>query len=70
MIHKSMSLKYEPSSEPLQVREACSRDKDEMFVIISASAKRQKHVAEIMGQRGLLKLRSGPWSVGMSFWAS
>mmetsp|Transcript_9072 Transcript_9072/g.21112 ORF Transcript_9072/g.21112 Transcript_9072/m.21112 type:complete len:722 (-) Transcript_9072:33-2198(-) len=41
----------------LLVREACSRDKDEMFVIVSASAKRQKHVAEIMGQRGLLKLR-------------
>jgi hypothetical protein len=41
----------------LQVREACSRDKDEMFVLVSASAKRQKHVAEIMGQRGLLKLR-------------
>jgi len=41
----------------LLVREVMSRDKDEMFVLISASEKRQKQVAEIMGEKGLLKLR-------------
>eukprot|EP00282_Hemiselmis_andersenii_P037798 CAMPEP_0169443350 /NCGR_PEP_ID=MMETSP1042-20121227/9308_1 /TAXON_ID=464988 /ORGANISM="Hemiselmis andersenii, Strain CCMP1180" /LENGTH=683 /DNA_ID=CAMNT_0009554571 /DNA_START=182 /DNA_END=2229 /DNA_ORIENTATION=+ len=41
----------------LIVRETCSRDRDEMFVIVSASEKRQKQVAEVMGKRGLLSLR-------------
>ena len=41
----------------LLVRECLSRDRDEMFVLISASEKRQKQVAEIMGEKGLLKLR-------------
>ena len=41
----------------LLVREVMSRDRDEMFVLVSASEKRQKQVAEIMGEKGLLKLR-------------
>lgn len=41
----------------LIVRETCSRDRDEMFVIVSASEKRQKQVAEIMGRLQLLSLR-------------
>ena len=41
----------------LLVRESLSQSKEEMFVLVSASEKRQKQVAEIMGERGLLKLR-------------
>eukprot|EP00281_Chroomonas_sp_CCMP1168_P022841 CAMPEP_0206223206 /NCGR_PEP_ID=MMETSP0047_2-20121206/6365_1 /ASSEMBLY_ACC=CAM_ASM_000192 /TAXON_ID=195065 /ORGANISM="Chroomonas mesostigmatica_cf, Strain CCMP1168" /LENGTH=707 /DNA_ID=CAMNT_0053646073 /DNA_START=132 /DNA_END=2255 /DNA_ORIENTATION=- len=44
----------------LIVRETCSRDNDEVFVLVSASEKRQRQVAQIMGNRkwkGLLKLR-------------
>ena len=41
----------------LLVREELSRDRDEMFVLISASDKRQRQVAEIMGETGMLKLR-------------
>jgi len=41
----------------LMVRECLSRDKQHMYVLVSASEKRQKAVAEIMGERGLLKLR-------------
>eukprot|EP00960_Hanusia_phi_P041653 755100-Hanusia_phi.AAC.6 len=41
----------------LLVRETVSIARDEVFVLVSASEKRQKQVAEVMGTRGLLKLR-------------
>jgi hypothetical protein len=41
----------------LIVREICSRDRDEMFVIVSASEKRQKQIAEVMGKVNRLSLR-------------